>query len=305
MHRVRQRTASGNAWLTPDPLGLEPDVNNYRYVGNRVTTARDPSGMDLLVSDSSDLESIWRPLEKKGLISINDDGEIMRLRVVKVATAHEIIVDTLRKQGLKDEEKIRQIMDSLYGNTDRLYRQRNEKGIEIIMVFGEVIEEELQFAEVGQVHEVGVVEDGGQRFAGAVEAHGLFDELAFAGEGGVFELDAEGLTQDFDGVGVGVQSSCHGGDEVLVLGESLEGLLEDTLAGAGDAEHQAESPLLTVDFERVQNLLLSGQEFDFAAVERVLGQSVEGADHGWSFRRRRPLATASRSRAGPMRWPLE
>ena len=47
-----------------------------------------------------------------------------------------------------------------------------------VVVFGEVLEEESQLAEVGQVHEVGVVEDGGQGLTGAVEAEGLFDELA-------------------------------------------------------------------------------------------------------------------------------
>ena len=31
-----------------------------------------------------------------------------------------------------------------------------------VVVFGEVLEEQPQLAEVGQVHEVGVVEDGGQ-----------------------------------------------------------------------------------------------------------------------------------------------
>ena len=40
---------------------------------------------------------------------------------------------------------------------------------------------------------MGVVEDGGQRLAGAVEGEGLFDEFAFAGEGGAFKLDAEGF----------------------------------------------------------------------------------------------------------------
>ena len=72
----------------------------------------------------------------------------------------------------------------------------------------------------------------------------------------------------------------------------------------GTAEDQAESALLAVDLERVVDLLLPGQEFEFAAVEGVLGESEEGADHGCSFLRRSPLATASRSRAVPMRWPL-
>ena len=76
------------------------------------------------------------------------------------------------------------------------------------------------------------------------------------------------------------------------------------LAGAGDAEHQAQSALLTMDLEGVVNLLLLGQEFQVANVEGVLRQTVEGADHGCSFRRKSPLATASRRRAWPMRWPL-
>ena len=96
-----------------------------------------------------------------------------------------------------------------------------------VVVFGEVLEEQPQLAQVGQVHEVGVVEDGGQGLAGVVEAEGLLDEAAFALEGGAFELDAEGVAEDFDGVGVGVQGAGDGGDEVLVFGEALQGLLDD------------------------------------------------------------------------------
>jgi RHS repeat-associated protein len=36
--------ASGR-WLSEDPLGLTPDVNPFRYVGNRATTESDPSGL--------------------------------------------------------------------------------------------------------------------------------------------------------------------------------------------------------------------------------------------------------------------
>ena len=91
---------------------------------------------------------------------------------------------------------------------------------------------------------------------------------------------------------------------MLIFGESLQGLLDDGLAGAGDAEHETESALLTMDLERVVNFLLLGQEHEFAEVEGIVCESVEGSDHGCSFRRESPLATASRSRAAPMRWPL-
>jgi hypothetical protein len=173
-----------------------------------------------------------------------------------------------------------------------------------VVVLGEVLEEQPQLAQVGHVHEVGVVEDGGQRFAGMVEAEGLLDELAFTGEGGVFELDAEGVAEDFDGVGVRVQGACDDSDQVLVFGKALQGLFDDALARARNAEHQAKSTLLAMDFEGVVNLLLMRQEFEFTEVKGVLGQSVKGSDHDCSFRRLRPLATASRSRAAPMRWPL-
>jgi hypothetical protein len=87
---------------------------------------------------------------------------------------------------------------------------------------------------------VGVVEDGGERFAGMVEGESLLDEFAFAGEGGVLELDADGVAEDFDGVGVGVQGSRDGGDEVLVFGELLERVFDDGLSGSGDAEDEAD-----------------------------------------------------------------
>jgi hypothetical protein len=173
-----------------------------------------------------------------------------------------------------------------------------------VVILGEVLEEESQLAQVGQVHEVGVVEDGGQALAGVVEAEGLLDEPAFALEGGTFELNAEGVAEDFDGIGVGVQSSGDGGDEVLVFGESLQRLFDDGLTGAGNAENQAQSALLTMDLERVVNFLLLRQQQKFTSVKGIVCQAVEGSDHGCSFLRFMPLATASRSRAAPMRWPL-
>ena len=140
--------------------------------------------------------------------------------------------------------------------------------------------------------------------AGVVEAEGLLDEPAFALEGGAFKLDAEGVAEDLDGVGVGVQGAGDGGDQVLAFGEALQGLLDDAFAGARLAEHEAEATLLAMDLEGVVDLALLGQQFQLAQVEGGLGQSVEGSDHCSSFRRFRPLATASRRRAMPRRWPL-
>jgi len=126
-----------------------------------------------------------------------------------------------------------------------------------VVVFGEVFEQQPQPAEIGQIHEMGIVEDGGQRLAGMVEGEGLFDEPAFTSEGGTFELDTEGVAEDFDRVRVGVQCPRDGGDEVLVFRELLHGLLDHAFARAGNAEHEAEPSLLAVDLECVDDLLLA------------------------------------------------
>jgi len=75
----------------------------------------------------------------------------------------------------------------------------------------------------------------------------------------LFELDAERLPQDLDGVGIGMQGAGNGGDQVLVFGEALQRLFDDGLAGAGNAEDEAESTLLTMDLEGVVNLPLRRQ----------------------------------------------
>jgi hypothetical protein len=54
------------------------------------------------------------------------------------------------------------------------------------------------------------------------------------------------------------------------------------------------------------NFLLMRQELKLACIEGILGESKKRADHSCcSFRRRSPLATASSSRALPMRCPLK
>src|SRR5207249_3566830 len=42
--RARWYNPATGKWLSQDPLGLAPDTNPYRYVGNSPTNATDPSG---------------------------------------------------------------------------------------------------------------------------------------------------------------------------------------------------------------------------------------------------------------------
>ena len=60
-----------------------------------------------------------------------------------------------------------------------------------VVVLGKILEQQAQLTQVGQVHEVGVVEDGGQALARVIEAEGLLDQSAFALESGMVERRCE------------------------------------------------------------------------------------------------------------------
>src|SRR5439155_5754578 len=45
LHGERYFDPSSGRWTSEDPLGLLPDSNQYRYVGNNSTNLTDPSGL--------------------------------------------------------------------------------------------------------------------------------------------------------------------------------------------------------------------------------------------------------------------
>lgn len=199
------------------------------------------------------------------------DGAVAQTGPVEFA--EEEFLHRVGTEPLGDRRVGDAALDVLFDAEVEVGEQAGAADEDEVVVLGEVFEEEPQPAEVGQVHQVRVVEDRGQRLPDMVKGEGLFDEFAFALEGATFELDADGFAEDFDVVGVGVQRPRDSGDQVPVLGQALKRLLDDALAGAGDAQHEAESPLLAMDLERVEDLLLVRQEVEIAEVEGVLGQS--------------------------------
>jgi hypothetical protein len=64
------------------------------------------------------------------------------------------------------------------------------------VVFREVLEEQADLAQRRYVHEVRVVDDGGEHLAGAVQAARLLDEAAFAAHVDAICLDLKRLAQD-------------------------------------------------------------------------------------------------------------
>ncbi len=134
---------------------------------------------------------------------------------------------------------------------------------------GKSSHKQAEFAQAVGGHEVGVVDDGDEHLAGAVDAEGLLDQEPFAVVVAPVELDLEGVAKDAQGVVIGVQGAIdHGRDHAFgIVGE--QGLFEDALAGAGFAEHQAQAALLGVDLEDVEDFLLVGQQGEGLGVEGV------------------------------------
>jgi RHS repeat-associated protein len=48
-HRARYNAPGMGRWLGPDPIGEMGGLNLYGYVGNRVTGAKDPLGLIILL----------------------------------------------------------------------------------------------------------------------------------------------------------------------------------------------------------------------------------------------------------------
>ena len=81
---------------------------------------------------------------------------------------------------------------------------------------GKVLAEQAEFAQAVGGHEVGVVNDGHEHFAGAMDAEGLLHQQAFAVMVAALELDLEGLAEDAQGVVIGVQGAVdHGRDHAF------------------------------------------------------------------------------------------
>ena len=69
---------------------------------------------------------------------------------------------------------------------------------------GKVLTEQAQFAQAIGGHEVGVVNDGNEHFAGAIDAEGFLNQEPFTVVVAALELDLKGFTEDAQGVVVGV-----------------------------------------------------------------------------------------------------
>jgi hypothetical protein len=143
----------------------------------------------------------------------------------------------------------------------------------------EVFAEQTEFAETFRRHEMSIVDDGNEHFAGAMDFESFLDEESFAVMVMALELDLESAAEDAQGVVIGVEGAIDDrGDHPLGIVMD-ERLFENAFAGAGFAQNQTEATLLGVDMEDVEDLLLVGQEGNGFRVERMALQAKMGTDH--------------------------
>ena len=87
------------------------------------------------------------------------------------------------------------------------------------------------------------------------------------------------LTEDAHGIVVSVQGAIDDRGDPAFGVMVQEGLLQDALARARFAQHQAEAALLGVDSEDVEDLLLASQQRERFAVEGIALETKRRADH--------------------------
>ena len=128
--------------------------------------------------------------------------------------------------------------------------------------------------------EVGVVDDGNDGFAFGVVGAGLGDEAVFAFGVAAEGVELEGLAEEPQQVGPGVERAVDDGGDPMLGVVADDGVLEHGLAGARLAENQAEPALLAVDLEDVEvALLVFEQRGVLVDGEGLAGDSEVGADH--------------------------
>jgi hypothetical protein len=135
--------------------------------------------------------------------------------------------------------------------------------------FREIFEEQPEFAQAVDVHEVGVINDGDEQATFAMRFPCGFDELLFAAGIAAFGLDPEGLAEDPKGIGVGVQCPGYGrGDDAFGI-MLYQGVFDDAFAGSGFAHNDAQAALAGVHEQRVEDFLLVVEKAGFAVIEGV------------------------------------
>ncbi len=131
---------------------------------------------------------------------------------------------------------------------------------------------------------MGVVDDGDDVFAFAVEGAGFVNETFFASVVVAVAFESEGLAEESEHVVPGVEGAVDDGGDPLFGVVVDEGVFEDGFPGAGFAENETEAALLAVDFEDVEVALLVFEQWCLGTRGEWVGGDAEvRSDHDAVF----------------------
>jgi hypothetical protein len=83
-----------------------------------------------------------------------------------------------------------------------------------------------------------IIDNDDQAITGPFEVIGLFNKPFFAGKMSPEEINIECLTEDFQSVGIGVESPCYGNDGRSFGGVLFDGLLDDCFSRTGFTQEE-------------------------------------------------------------------
>jgi hypothetical protein len=134
----------------------------------------------------------------------DDQGErVLGERIVPQAGQIELIEDETLDGFRREPGQEHRVGDAgadllVDRERERLHERRPADQDEVVTA-REVLEEEAQLPQAVGLHEVGVVDDGHEHLAGAMQAERLLHEQSFALAVAAVELDLEGFAEDAQG----------------------------------------------------------------------------------------------------------
>ncbi len=130
-----------------------------------------------------------------------------------------------------------------------------------------------------QTHQVRIIDDDGEHFAGVIDLGGLLDESGFAFEVAPVSVDLKCLAQDAQRGVIRVQGSIYDRRDRALCVMPANRLFEHALTGSRFTDDRTKSALLAVHAKRIEDFLLLVKERKALVGEGCFVDSKVRADH--------------------------
>jgi hypothetical protein len=200
-------------------------------------------------------------LSEDSIATFNDEFE----RVV----INDIVGKINQIKSWKDE--LTDIVGAESGNDDRisnpgldiavfsevdLLKQMRLPDEDNIRVFGEILKEEPEPAEVFHIHQMGIVDDQEDGFTWSVKFESFRDEVFLTLEERSFKVGFKSLAKDLDSVDIGVKGSRNGNNDGVFVSKGENRLFDDGFSSTGLTHEETKTAMSGMDFNGIIDNLL-------------------------------------------------